>query len=184
MNLLEVSLKRSVAVSLVIMGAASLAACQDETVDSAVYYSVDECVSGQTYSAEKCESDYKAAVAMHEEVAPAYRSKEECEAEFGAEKCAQTTEQHASGGFPFLPLLAGYMIGKQMGGGNAAAVAPQPVYRPTGTNAFVNAGGHEVARSTGPVKLSTRSPAIKTPAATTRTMARGGFGTRSMSVSA
>lgn len=177
-------MKRSVAVSLVIMGAASLAACQDETVDSAVYYSVDQCVAGQTYSPEKCETDFKEAVALHETVAPAYRSQADCEADFGAEQCAQTSEQHASGGFPFLPLLAGYMIGKQMGGGNAAAVASQPLYRQAGRPDFVNAAGNSVARSTGPVKLSTRSPAIKTPAATTRTMARGGFGSRSMSVSA
>ena len=177
-------MKRSVAVSLVIMGAASLAACQEETVDSAVYYSVDECVSGKTYSPEKCETDYKAAEAMHEKVAPAYQTQADCEAEFGASQCAQATEQHASGGFPFLPLLAGYMIGKQMGAGNAAGVAAQPLYRQAGKNAFVNAGGHEVARSTGPVKLSSNSPAIRTPAATTRTMARGGFGSRSMSVSA
>lgn len=177
-------MKRSVAVTLVVMGAASLAACQEETVDSAVYYSVDECVSGKVFSSEKCEADYKTAVSMHEKVAPAYQTQADCEAEFGANQCAQANERHASGGFPFLPLLAGYMIGKQMGAGNAAPVAAQPLYRQAGRNAFVNAGGHEVARSTGPVKLSSRSPAIKTPAATTRTLARGGFGSRSMSVSA
>lgn len=176
-------MKRSVAVSLVIMGAASLAACQDETVDSAVYYSVDECVAGQTYAPEKCAADFKEAQALHEKVAPAYQSKADCEAEFGAEQCGQTTQQHASGGFPFLPLIAGYMIGKQLGGGNAAAVASQPLYRQSGKTGFVNAGGHNVASNTGPVKLSTKSPALQTPAATTRTMARGGFGGRSMSVS-
>lgn len=177
-------MKRSVAVSLVIMGAASLAACQEETVDSAVYYSVDECVSSRTYDAEKCAADFKVAQELHEKVAPAYQTRADCEAEFGAEQCAQATEQHASGGFPFLPLIAGYMIGKQLGGGNAAAVAAQPLYRQAGNNAFVNAGGNVVARSTGPVKFSSSSPAIKTPPAATRTMARGGFGSRSMNVSA
>lgn len=176
-------MKRSVAVSLVIMGAASLAACQDEAVDSAVYSSVDECIAGKIYTAEKCETDFRTAVTMHEKVAPAFQSKEDCEAEFGANQCTQPTEQHASGGFPFLPILAGYMIGRTLGG-PAAAVPAQPVYRQAGTGAYVNAGGNTVARSTGPVKVSTSSPVAKTPAATTRTMARGGFGSRSMGVSA
>lgn len=175
-------LKRSVAVSLVIMGAAALAACEDQTVDTAIYGSVDECIADRVYTPEKCETDFKAALAAHEKVAPAFATREDCEAEFGPDRCRQATEQHASGGFPFLPLLAGYMIGRTLGGG--PVVDPQPLYRCAGSDAYVNARGTEVARSTGPVKVSTRSGVAKTPPATTRTIARGGFGSRSIGISA
>lgn len=177
-------MKRSVVVSLVAMGAATLAACEDKTIESAVYTSVDECVAARAYSPEKCDADYKAAVASHEKTAPAYKSLEHCEEEFGEGKCAPATSHHASGGSVFLPFMMGYMMGGRSVGPDPASVSPQALYRQPGKSGFLNANGVEIAKSSGHVRFSSRSSAARPPAASTTTLSRGGFGARAVSVSA
>ncbi|WP_230980275.1 DUF1190 domain-containing protein [Oryzicola mucosus] len=175
-------MKRSLAVTLVVMGtAAGVAGCQDQVIDTAVYQSVDECIDARMFAPEKCEADFKQAAASHEKTAPAFASKEDCEADFGAGQCAQPTQQHSAGSGVFLPLMMGYMLGSAMN--NNANVGPQALYRQNGRADFVNGNGARVAGATGPVKFSSNSPAARPPAVQTQTMARGGFGSRAVAVS-
>lgn len=187
-------MKRCVAVTLVLMGGAALTACGDAEVDTAVFDNVSQCVQSGTFSQDKCKSDYQAALASHEKTAPAYRSKEDCEAEFGTGKCEekQGTTQAASGtqttnnsgystGGIFLPMMIGYMMGSTFSGGRQ--MPPQALYKQNGSSRYVNANGATVANRTGPAKFSSSSAAVRAPATRTQTMARGGFGSRAHAIS-
>lgn len=179
-------MKRSIAVSLVIMGAAAtLTACEDTTINSSVFTSVDECAISYDYSRERCEQDFAEAQKAHDKFAPAFKSQADCEAEFGQGKCeaaktenaaAASTGSHSS----FTPLMMGYMMGSRMGTTDRS-MAPQALYRPSNTANFVNSNGAPVASKVGRMTMSGRSEAARAPVGHTKTLARGGFGSRSMS---
>jgi len=190
-------MKRSLAVTLVLMGSAGLSGCGDSEIDSAVYQNFAECVQSGLYDQARCEADYRQALAAHVQTAPAYTSQRDCEAEFGVGQCearsaetlgmqqaanSQSNETvQAGGGSFFLPMMAGYMMGSMLSGNNR--MAPQALYRQNGQGAFVNGNGARVANSTGAVRLRSSSSAVQAPKTRTTTMARGGFGSRATSIS-
>lgn len=181
-------MKRSIAVSLVIMGAAAtLTACEDNTIQSAVFTTVDECSISNDYSREKCAQDFAEAQKSHDKFAPAFSSQKDCEAEFGADKCEpakpENTAAASNGGSSsaFVPLMLGYMMGSKIGSTGATA-APQALYRPNNASNFVNSNGATVADKVGRMTMSGRSAAARAPVVQTKTLARGGFGARSMSI--
>jgi len=191
-------MKRSVAVTLVLMGSAGLSGCGDSEVDSAVYQNFAECVQNGLYDQARCEADYRQALNSHIQTAPAYTSKQDCEAEFGVGQCEaqpaevlglqqaaanqdNSTVQAGSGGSFFLPMMAGYMMGSMLSNNNR--MAPQALYRQNGQGAFVNGNGARVASSSGAVRLRSSASAVQAPKTRTTTMARGGFGTRATSIS-
>jgi len=190
-------MKRSVAVTLVLMGSASLSGCGDTEIDSAVYQDFAQCVQSGLYDQSRCEADYRQALASHIQTAPAYANKDDCEAEFGIGQCeaqpAQAVGQHlaasgqnsevaqAGGGSFFLPMMAGYMMGSMLSNNNR--MAPQALYRPNGQAGFVNGNGARVSNGTGAVRMRSSSAAVQAPKTRTTTMARGGFGSRATSIS-
>jgi len=176
----------------VLMGGASLSACSSESeVDSFVYGSAAECMQNGVYDQAKCEGDYKQALAYHVETAPAYTSRADCEAEFGAGKCeenatlttttaanaeqGQQQVQSSMGSF-FMPMMMGYMMGSMFS--NGKQMPPQALYRQNGQSSYVNANGARVANAAGPVKFKSSAAAVQTPKTRTTTLARGGFGAR------
>ena len=185
-------MKRSQSIRLVQMGAVALtlAACE-ERVEVGVFETVGQCVAAGNEAAQ-CETALGAAQEQHQQVAPRYASQEDCEAEFGASQCTPAPAnavlaadgaapaQQAQAGFGggFMPIMAGYMMGRMMSGGGAMA---QPLYRPAATapgaaSGWHTAAGAPVARGTG----VTTVPRAMTQAATAQsgTIARGGFGAR------
>jgi len=191
-------MKRSLAVTLVLMGSAGLSGCGDAEIDSAVYQSFAECVQAGLYDQARCEADYAQALTSHIQTAPAYASRQDCEAEFGQGQCEvraaqelglqqaarsqeNATVQAGGTGSFFLPMMAGYMMGSMFANNNR--MAPQALYRQNGQGAFVNGNGARVASNTGAVRLRSSSSAVQAPKTRTTTMARGGFGTRATSIS-
>ncbi len=185
-------MKRSQSIRLVQMGAVALtlAACE-EPVEVGVFETIGQCVTAGNTAAQ-CETALTAAQEQHRQVAPRYATRQDCEAEFGASQCtpapanaapaadgsAPTQQAQAGFGGGFMPLMAGYMMGRMMGGGGAMA---QPLYRPAATAPGAGSGWHTatgapVARSTG-VTTVPRALAQAAPAQG-GTIARGGFGAR------
>lgn len=159
------------------MGAASLtlAACEEESVATQIYESVEQCTQASVFSESQCVADFANAAQMHEEVAPKYTSVTDCEADFGAGQC-KTSETYSSqgGGGIFLPLMAGYLMGNMMSGGGRSA-ATQPLYRSgddrsgfrTGQNVRV---GDKVGANTAP------KSAVSSVRPNLAAVPRGGFG--------
>lgn len=165
-------MKRSRSVALLAMGASALvlSACGDSESPAGVYTSVDQCIADKQFSESDCRKAFDIATDEHKKVAPKYASKADCEADFGVGKCEEGPRTQG-GTFSFMPLLAGYMLGRAMGG--APAFTPQPLYRTPGDSTFRTGDNRTVTNRTGlqSVPVSTTRSTMKTT-----TISRGGFG--------
>jgi len=182
-------MKRSKKAALILMVPATtlmLAGCGEEPTQAVVFNSAEECASYSTNAAaDQCLADFRAAQALHPQVAPKYANKEECEIDFGAGQCETAPERHASGSF-FMPLMMGYMAGqmlnRQSGAAPAAAnrggVQSQPLYKSRDDRGtFRTASNTPVARQSGP---ATVRPSQVQPRAS-QVAQRGGFGSQAAS---
>lgn len=178
-------MKRSARIKLLLMGTATLAltACdeREEVAQAGVYDSVEQCLADGVYSDEYCRTSYKAAVDQHAAVAPKYQSIEECEADFGPGRCqigpqGQQQVSSGSGGSFFMPLMAGFLVGRLLDGGRS--YYGQPLYRPYAGpgryGTYRTAQNVDVGARTGSVNV-TRST-LQNPPPRTTTLSRGGFG--------
>ncbi|MBJ7222449.1 MULTISPECIES: DUF1190 family protein [unclassified Brenneria] len=162
-----------------------LAGCEqaDETVS--LYQNADECSSANPSMSEQCTTAYNNALKEAEKTAPKYATREDCVAEFGEAQCTQApaqagmaAESQQSGSF-WMPLMAGYMMGRMMGGG--AGYAQQPLFTsksPTSpaNGKFVDATGKNYGNATTGRTINVPKTALAPKPATTSTITRGGFG--------
>lgn len=163
----------------------------DETVT--LYQNADDCSKSNPSISDQCKIAYETALQEAAKTAPKYATREDCIAEFGEGQCtpapaqagiapasAQTEAQpQQSGGF-WMPLMAGYMMGRLMGGG---AYNQQPLFSPrAGTSPangqFVDASGKSYGSATTGRTMNVPPSAMAPKPATTSTITRGGFGER------
>ena len=206
-------MKRSRSLSIVLMSSLSLglAGCGDEPVkeEFQTFNSLSDCVSSGEFTAAQCQSMADEA----KKQAPKFASKEECEKAFGIGACeteqtaaapgAQATQNgttsltdssHRSGS-SWMPLMAGYMMGRFMSGGTAMQGA-QPLFRgseqpqqgaagtTTTTSRVYRTAGGETVRTDPSGRVANPSTSVrqgfsqsaKPFNARTMTTSRGGFG--------
>jgi uncharacterized protein YgiB involved in biofilm formation len=113
-------MKKSQFIHLALLGTGLivLQGCDDK---EKAFKDEQECL--KTNSAEKCRQAFNQSQAMHAASAPKFMSREDCEKQFGVGKCTGTPpdSREASGGGMFMPMMAGFMMGKMMGGGHVAS---------------------------------------------------------------
>lgn len=192
--------KRSRRVGLMLAGATvlTLAACEDDKVDAQAFPDMDSCIAaaqkdGLWFTADDCRAQFAAAEQTHLETAPRYESRELCEQEHGAGACGAdpaatdpaaaadpaAAQQQQGGGFSFMPLLVGYMMGSMLsrGGGmfsQPMVKTPTGYSTPSGNQSFAsNSGGGKVSATT-----FNRAPSTigKPPMSSAQVAQRGGFG--------
>lgn len=183
-------LKRSRQVTPAILGSVMsltlMTGCGEPQEDATVVQNIEQCVAAGQYTQVECQLFYDQAKAQHQEVAPQFESKEDCEAEFGVGNCealgggstttdagfSQTTVVHHHSNF--VPVMAGVMIGQAIS---------QPLYRPYHNGsygAFMTNRGMPVSTVIGRQKIA-QSIVTSRPLRTTSTLKRGGFGAMSRS---
>ncbi|NIG97954.1 MAG: DUF1190 family protein [Serratia symbiotica] len=171
----------ALAISAVFM----LTGCEksDETV--AMYQNTDDCSRSNPSMREQCTTTYHKALKEAEKTAPKYATRGDCVAEFGDAQCTQAPVQAGmatgseSSGSVWMPLMAGYMMGRMMGG---TGFAQQPLF--TSQNAaspangkFVDATGKSYGAATAGGRTTTvPKTAMARKPAVTHTITRGGFG--------
>ncbi|WP_313685529.1 DUF1190 family protein [Pantoea sp.] len=172
-------------VALAVTAVFMLAGCEqsDETVS--LYQNADDCAKTNPSQSAQCTTAYNNAKKEAERTAPKYATREDCVAEFGENQCQQTpaqagtnAEAQQSGSF-WMPLMAGYMMGRMMGGG--AGFAQQPLFSPKTPNSpangqFVDASGKNYGTATSGRTMNVPKTAMAPKPATTSTITRGGFG--------
>lgn len=170
-------MKRSKYVALISMAPAVsfiLAGCGEKSVDAMVFHSEQDCNDYGVLSREQCRADFGQAQALHQETAPRYTDLSACEAEFGSGQCETAPATAGLGAGLFMPLMAGYLVGRAMSqmGSGARSVPTQPLYTSRHQPGFRTATNTMVANSTGfaSVKASQLQPQ---PA---RMVQREGFG--------
>ena len=187
-------MKRSRSIRLVLLsstGLLLLAGCDqpDPLARNDFFQSERECAQANDASA--CRQALMDARQQHAQTAPAFASRDACEAKFGLENCAETRQKpsadqiqpgeqqaaaQAGGGSWFMPAMLGYMMGRTLGGGGAflppgagaqapaqTATTARPVYRDVNNTVY---SGREALGRTHTVAPPRPSP----------TVARGGFG--------
>jgi uncharacterized protein YgiB involved in biofilm formation len=87
---------------------AALAGC-DKPDPPKVYGSVQQCQAD--HPAKACQDAWQASVGEHQTAAPKYGDKAQCEAQYGVGHCETYQSGHGS---VFMPMLAGFMIGRMM----------------------------------------------------------------------
>lgn len=181
-------------IALSLLVAFGVVACggSDDTEQLTIYADAQDCISNNPNMVSECNAVYEGAIKEAIETAPKYATFEECTADFGAENCqsvqatgnsvanAEQAVQQSSGGGFFMPLLAGFMMGKMMSGmAGGNNMAHKPVYSPkdaTGrpTNFYDSSGKSYGAAQAGGRTVSVPKNDIKSKPA--GTMQRGGFG--------
>jgi len=133
-------MKRSMSVSLLLMGTAALTGCGDKEDTVQIYKDVNGCIAGEVFSADECRSDFAAAETEREQNAPAYETAANCEKDYGVNNCLPTTGAHRAGSGHFIPLLAGYLVGNA-----ARSFDTKALYQPRGSSDFRTATGRSLA---------------------------------------
>ncbi|MBJ3814219.1 DUF1190 family protein [Shimwellia pseudoproteus] len=172
-------------VALAVSAVFMLAGCEksDETVS--LYQNADDCSQANPGKNAECTTAYNNAVKEAERTAPKYATREDCIAEFGEGQCQQAPAQagmaaeSSSGGSFWMPLMAGYMMGRMMGGG--AGFAQQPLFSSKNPNSpaygrYTDASGKNYGAATPGRTMTVPKTAMAPKPATTSTVTRGGFG--------
>ena len=169
-------MKRWNSISLALLmgvSAIALTACEEPTVEAAIFESLEQCINDPDVSREQCELNYKEARGQHAAVAPKYTSEADCQADFGAGRCEQAPYRSSSGGSIFMPLMMGYMMGSMIGG--RRSMMSQPLYRSASSpNTFRTADNRSAGSKTGRTQVA-RSATTR-PSFKSSTISRGGFG--------
>lgn len=189
------SRKRSRHVALLLAGSAilALAACEDDRVDAQSFPDLDSCVAAARenslwFTEQDCRNNFASAAQEYLETAPRYESKELCEQEHGAGKCdtdpTQTnpgqTAQNPGGGFSFMPMLMGFMLGSMMSRGGG--IFSQPMVQSANGRYSTPKGDQSFASNRGagkvPAQTFTRGPTTmgQAPLSRAAVAQRGGFG--------
>ena len=175
----------AIAVSAVFM----LAGCEqnDETVS--MYQNADDCSKANPGQSAQCTTAFNEAKKEAERTAPKYATREDCVAEFGENQCQQTpaqagvgttnAESQQSGGSFWMPLMAGYMMGRMMGGG--MGFQQQPLFSSKNPSSpaygkYTDASGKNYGAATPGRSMTVPKTAMAPKPATTSTVTRGGFG--------
>ena len=148
--------------SILTLSAAGLAGCERHEEQPKVYSSVAECKA--EHPGQACDAAWQASVGEHDQTAPRYTQKQECEQQYGVGHC----ETH-QGGF-FMPMMAGFMIGQMMnGGGYGNRYVGHPVF-------FAPGGGYRTPAFSAGESMFTRSGMTTRGGFGQTAGMRGGFG--------
>lgn len=171
-------------VALAVGAVFMLAGCEKSDENVSLYQNSDDCSRANPSMSEQCVTAYQNAQKDAAKTAPKYASREDCVAEFGEGQCTQApaqagmaAESQQSGSF-WMPLMAGYMMGRMMSGGG---YAQQPLFTSRAPNSpangkFVDATGRNYGPAATGRTINVPKTAMAPKAPTTNTITRGGFG--------
>ena len=137
--------------------------------DVLVYDSIEACTAAGEQDASVCESEFAKAEKLHEEVAPRYAGANQCYSDYGHDRCYRQRSSSL-----WLPFMVGYMLAPRGRFGYS-----QPLYRPSSNpNRFYTAGNSQVGAVGAGGRTNVAKSQFSKPPVRTRTVARGGFGSR------
>lgn len=148
-----------------------LAACSDNQSVSTVYTNANECINENPDAVEQCNLAYEQALEEAARTAPKYDSRQDCEYEFGADRC----QSYNSGGSSFfMPFMAGYILSDLL----SPRRYSQPLFissSPYSRYRWLGADGYDYG-DLRQRKYRTTSRMYKPKPTVSRTIKRGGFG--------
>jgi uncharacterized protein YgiB involved in biofilm formation len=162
------SRRRSVYVGfsvLTLSAAGALAGCDRAADQPKVYSTVADCRA--EHPGQACDAAWQASVGEHDQTAPHYTRKEECEAQYGVGHC-----ESRQGGI-FIPMMAGFVLGQMMNNHNSGYYGGGYVGHPV---FFAAGGGYRAPVVPAGESVFTRSGGITRGGFGSTAAFRGGFG--------
>lgn len=170
-------------VALAVSAVFMLSGCEQADESVSLFQNADECKQSNPAMGDQCTIAYNNALEEAAKTAPKYATKEDCVAEFGEAQCTEAPAQAGMAAQPqqsgsmWMPLMAGYMMGRMMGGGYGQS--PLFTSKAAGSPAngkFVDSTGRNYGNATTGRTMKVDKSALAPKPATTRTITRGGFG--------
>ncbi len=164
--------------ALAVSAAFMVSGCEQKDEKVSMYMNADQCSQANPNQSAQCHTAYNSALNEAARTAPKYASREDCVAEFGENQCQQVP---ASAGVqpqqssPWMPLMAGYMMGRMMSGMSQPLFTPRNPASPA-RGQFVDASGRSYGPATAGRSMTVPKTALAPKPTTTRTITRGGFG--------
>jgi uncharacterized protein YgiB involved in biofilm formation len=149
--------------------------CGEQTEESDIYTSVDDCVNSNPELTAQCQTAYQQAIEEHSRTGPKFSSENDCEYEFGPNQCQTVTTQQGSF---FMPFMAGYMVSQLL---SPRPYYSQPLYTSFSRNSpfrsrWATADGHVFNGDIRNRKYNAPASIYKAKPTVNRTIKRGGFG--------
>jgi uncharacterized protein YgiB involved in biofilm formation len=136
--------------------------------EALVYESAEACIRAGESDPDMCRSEFENAKGIHESTAPRYQSVNQCQSDFGYNRCYRS-------GSIWLPFMMGYMLAPR----GSSYIYSQPLYRTAGApNSFHTASGGRIGAVSADGSTKVTKSRASRPAARTRTVSRSGFGAR------
>lgn len=163
--------------------AAVLTGCGEEKEQNAdIFKTLEECRSTYPQLTAQCDMAFDQALKAAETTAPKYATLEDCISDFGADQCRR--QDKSGGGSWFMPAMAGFMLGQALEGGGyrsaplfTSSYAGSPYYHRWSTSDGYGFGDYRQR------KVHVPSNTFKPKPAVTKTINRGGFGSKAATAS-
>ncbi|WP_407332863.1 DUF1190 domain-containing protein [Enterovibrio sp. 27052020O] len=149
--------------------------CSDNGKEMNIYANVDDCVNDNPGYSSECRAAYQDAVNEAASTAPKYNSQEDCASEFGYENCVRAPQNNW-----FMPAMAGFMFGRAI---NNRPYYQQPMFSSTFPGSpyyggWVSSDGYSYGKKSKYSKVYVPKDHLKQKPAVTKTISRGGFGSK------
>lgn len=167
-------MKRSKQLKLVVMGLSPfvLSACGERPVDALIYETVEQCAGDKYYDLSRCQAEHDKALSNHAKYAPRYKSRYDCEYDFGSHACD-------SSGAQYTPKMSAFMMPMPVGSSRYGSVVSQPLYTSRDDFSRYRTTTNSTVGTVGQVgKTATTASKASTPKVRTTTVSRGGFGSQ------
>ncbi|CAD7715088.1 hypothetical protein LMG31884_14570 [Xanthomonas hydrangeae] len=171
-------MKRSRNLKLTLMAAlpaALVTSCGSEPETGVVLQSASDCyqIKQEQSDIQQCLKAYDEAVTKHQQAAPRFNTRYECDEQFGSCTAVQTAQGQQSWIPPMGGFLLGYALGNMTGGGGYRYGGSIPLYRDYRSGGYYKPNGDLASNRVGTVRG--RSGAIDMPSRAI-TVSRSGFG--------
>ncbi|MEZ8143343.1 hypothetical protein A1OK_18615 [Enterovibrio norvegicus FF-454] len=149
--------------------------CSDNGKEMNIYANVTDCVDDNPGYSSECRAAYQDAVDDAASTAPKYNSQDDCASEFGYENCVRAPQNNW-----FMPAMAGFMFGQAI---NNRSYYHQPMFSSSYPGSryygdWVSSDGYSYGRKSKYSKVYVPKDHLKQKPAVTKTISRGGFGSK------
>lgn len=175
-------MKRSLQVTLALMGTAVLSGCGSKE-EVLTFKSLEQCKASDKVSEATCDSAYKQAE-QRAQGEVKYTNKSACETDFGAGQCQSGSGSSSNS---FVPFMAGFMVSQMIDsdGRRTSSYTYRPLYTTSkDRRTFITGAGSTIGKVSNvgrPVTMgrsTVRASAPKAASSKAVTLSRGGFSAR------
>ena len=165
--------KFSLAPISVAVTTAMISGCSDDSVQTNIYGTIDECISDHPSYTAECQTAYQEALIEADRTAPKFKSMNDWASEFGFSGCVAAPQNNW-----FMPEMAGFVFSRLI---DDRRHYSQPMFTSTYRNSvfygdWVSSDGRNYGKTYKRGKISVSRDDLKPKATAKRTISRGGFG--------